>query len=131
MAPLTDVFEKALLDWVTGAAAVTQPQTRWISLATAAPTSESSFDGPFSNAQGGRATVTFAGANSPAGSVTNLNAFSNITATAAPASVGGWNLWNSSAGGTRIAYGTATATIGVKSGDNVGIAAGAIKITLT
>ena len=129
--PLSDVFEKALLDWVTGGASVTRPATRWISLATAAPTSESSFDGPFSNAARGRATVTFAAANSPQGSATNLNAFSNITATAAPASVFGWNLWNSSSGGTRIAYGTATAAIGAKSGDNIGIAAGAIKIVLS
>lgn len=125
--PIADAYEKILLDWVTGGAAVTRPGSRWISMATAAPTSESTFDGPFQS----RATVTFAAANSPQMSVTNLNAFSAITATAAPATVFGWNLWNSSAGGTRIAYGTTTAAIGAKSGDNIGIAAGAIKITLT
>ena len=124
--PLTDVYEKALLDWLTGAASVTRPSARWLSFATASPTSQSSFDGPFSP----RATVTFAGANSPQGSVTNLNAFSNITATAAGTAVG-WNLWDASTGGTRIAYGTATIALGCKSADNIGIAGGAIVITLT
>lgn len=124
--PLSDVFEKAVLDWVTGAAAATQPASRWISFATQSPTSQSAFDGPWQS----RMTVTFAAANSPQMSATNLNAVSNITATAGATAVG-WNMWNSSAGGTRIAYGTTTANIGCKSGDNIGIAAGAIKITLT
>jgi hypothetical protein len=124
--PLSDSMEKILLDWVTGGAAVTRPATRWISFATQSPTSQSDFDGPFRS----RMTVTFAAANSPQMSATNLNAVSNITATAAATAVG-WNLWNSSAGGTRLAFGTCTAAIGCKSADNIGIAAGAIKITLT
>lgn len=130
MAPISDVYEKAMLDWVTGAAAVTRPTNRWISFATASPTSQSAFDGPISGGAFGRATVTFASANSPQMSATNLNAFSNITATAI-ATVVGWNLWNSSSGGTRIAYGTVTANIGCASADNIGIAAGAIKIVLS
>lgn len=126
MPPLTDIGEKLLLDWALGGAAAPQPGSRWISFATASPTSQSAFDGGFQS----RMTVTFAPANSPQMSVTNLNAVSNITATVAAQTVRGWNLWNSSSGGTRLAYGTATALIGCKSGDNIGIAAGAIKITL-
>jgi hypothetical protein len=125
MAPLTDVGEKLLLDWVLGGASPTRPATRWVSFATASPTNANAFDGPFQS----RMTVTFASANSPQMSVTNLNAVSNITATAAATAVG-WNLWNSSSGGTRLAYGTATAAIGCKSADNIAIGAGAIKITL-
>jgi hypothetical protein len=125
MPPLTDVGEKLLLDWVLGGATPTRPATRWISFATASPNITSAFDGPIQS----RMTVTFASANSPQMSVTNLNAVSNITATAA-CTVVGWSLWNSSSGGTRLAYGTATAAIGCKANDNIAIGAGAIKITL-
>lgn len=127
--PVSDVMEKAMLDWVLGGAVPTRPTARFLSFATASPTSQSAFDGPFSGGLFGRATITFASANSPQMSATNLNAFSNITATAVGTAVG-WNLWNSSSGGTRLAYGTATAAIGCASADNIGIAAGAIKITL-
>lgn len=131
--PFTPLFAKTILDWTTGAAAASQPGGRFLSLATASPRSDSSFDGPYSAGIGGfgRATVTFAAANSPAMSATNLNAFSNLTATAAGATVIGFNLWDASSGGNRLLWGTVTANIGVKSADNVGIAAGAIKITLS
>lgn len=128
--PATGYFGKQLLDWMTGAAAATQPSGRFLSFATASPTSVSAFDGPWSGGLFGRATVTFAAANSPQMSATNLNAFSNITATAAGTAVG-WNLWDASSGGNRIHWGTVTANIGCKSADNIGIAAGAIKITLS
>jgi hypothetical protein len=124
--PITDVMEKAMLDWVLGGAAATRPSTRWISMATASPNVTSAFDGPFQS----RNTVTFAAANSPAMSVTNLNNLSLMTCSAA-ATVVGWNIWNSSSGGTRLFYGTMTAAIGCKSGDNVQIGAGALKIVLS
>lgn len=124
--PLDPVFAKAMLDWVTGAAAATQPTARWVSLATASPTSQSAFDGPFNS----RMTWSPAPANSPQMSATNTTLVQNATATVA-ATVVGWNLWNSSAGGTRIAYGTATANIGCKSGDNVSLAAGAMIVVLS
>lgn len=128
--PVSDAFEKVMLDWVLGGAAVSRPSARFVSFATQSPNVTSAFDGPFSGPFFGRGTVTFAAANSPQGSVTNLNAFSNITATAVGTAVG-WNLWNSSSGGTRIAYGTTTAVIACASADTIGIAAGAIKITLS
>lgn len=124
--PLTGYFGKQVLDWMTGAAAATQPPGRFVSFATQSPTSVSAFDGPWSP----RVTVSFAAANSPQLSATNLNAFSNVTATAVATAVG-WNLWDSALNGTRIAWGTVTANIGCKSADNVGIAAGAIKVTLS
>src|SRR5215475_7060011 len=124
--PLTDVFEKQLLDWALGGAAGSQPTQRWIQFATASPRTDSAFDGPFSP----RATVTFAAANSPQGSVTNLNTISVITATAAGTAVG-WNLYDRSVGGTRIAYGTCTANIGCKSGDQPALNPGTLKITLS
>jgi len=123
--PLTDVFEKQLLDWGLGGAAASQPTQRWIQFATASPTNANAFDGPFSP----RATVTFAAANSPQGSVTNLNTISVVTATAAGTAVG-WNIYDRSVGGTRIAYGTCTAAIGCKSGDQPALNPGTLKITL-
>lgn len=124
--PLTDVFEKQLLDWALGGAAGSQPTQQWIQFATASPTSQSTFDGPFSP----RATVTFAAANSPQGSKTNLNTISVITATAAGTAVG-WNIYDRSVGGTRIAYGTCTAAIGCKSGDQPALNPGTLRITLS
>lgn len=123
--PFTIEIAKSSLDWVTGNAA-TRPGARFISFATASPRSDSAFDGPFSPRQ----TCTFAAANSPQMSATNLNAMAGATATAV-GTVVGWNLWNSNVGGTRLAYGTATAAIGCASGDNVSIAAGALKIVLS
>lgn len=124
--PLTETFEKQMLDWALGGAAGSQPTQRWIQFATQSPTSQSAFDGPFTP----RATVTFAAANSPQMSKTNLNTISVVTATAAGTAVG-WNIYDRSVGGTRIAYGTTTANIGCKSGDQPALAPGQLKITLT
>ncbi len=124
--PLDSYLSKATLDWMTGAAAATQPSSRFISFATASPTSQSAFDGPFSP----RATVSFAAANSPQMSATNVAGFSNVTATAAATAVG-WNLWNAPTGGSRLAYGTVAANITCKSADNIAVAAGSVKITLS
>lgn len=123
--PLTGEGRKWALDWLMAGSNVTRPSQRWVSFATGTPTTAGASDGPIQS----RMSVTFAAANSPQGSVTNLNAFSAITATAA-ATVVGWNLWDASVNGTRMLYGTVTANIGCKSGDNIVMAAGAIKISL-
>ncbi len=125
--PLTDWMEQQLLDWMCGGAAASSPIGRWISFATATPNSTSAFDGPFQS----RATVTFAAANSPAGSATTLQTTlaAQGTCTAA-ATVVGWNLWDRSVGGTRFAWGTVTANIGCKSADQAQFVAGGIKIIL-
>jgi hypothetical protein len=124
--PLSPFAQKLTLDWVTGAAAATRPTARWIGFATQSPTSQSAHEGQANT----RATVTFAAANSPQGTVTNLNAFSNISALATVTFVG-WNLWDAGAAGNRLAFGTCTAAIGCKTTDNVVISAGGIKIVLT
>ncbi len=123
--PLTGYMEKNALDWQLGGAAAVQPPGRFIQWATASPTSQSAFDGPFSPRQ----TVTFGAAASPAGSVTNANAMTG-TATAAATAVG-WNLYDSAVGGTRLAYGTLSANVGCKSADNPAFAAGTLTITLS
>lgn len=122
--PLTDYMAKNILDWMLGGAAAVQPPGRFIQWATGSPTEAGASDGPFSPRQ----TVTFAGANSPAGSVTNVNAITG-TATAVGTAIG-WNLYDRSVGGTRLAYGTLTANVGCKSADNPAFPAGALRITL-
>lgn len=125
--PLTDYAEKALLDWCFGgAAAPTQPAQRWISFATGSPNAAGASDGIYNT----RVSCRMAAAASPAGTVSLATVMSLATATAANATVLGWNLWDSTVGGTRLAYGTATAAIGAKSADNIVIAAGALVITI-
>jgi len=124
--PLTDYMEKALLDWVLGGATPTQPAQRWLSWATQSPTSQSAFDGPFNT----RVSVNMAAAASPQTSVSNQSVMSVATATAAATPVG-WNLWDSTQGGTRLAYGTCAAAIGCKSGDNPMFSIGSFRIVLS
>jgi hypothetical protein len=124
--PIDPAIQKAMLDWTLGAAGATRPGGRWISFVTSSPTSQSTFEGMFTPRQ----TVTFAAANSPQMSVTNLNALTLATAQSTMTAIG-WNLWESQVGGQRLAYGTATAAIGCKALDNISIAAGALKIVLS
>lgn len=124
--PLTQYLGKQTLDWMLGGATGTQPAGRWIQWATGTPTEAGASDGPFVS----RATVTFAAAASPAGTVSNANALTGGSASAA-ATAQGWNLYDRSVGGTRLAYGTLTAVLGCKSAtDNPAFAVGALKITL-
>lgn len=117
---------KNVLDWLTGGAAAVRPASRFVSFATASPTSVSAFDGPFSP----RVTCTFAAANSPQMSATNAAVLS-ATATAI-GTVLGFNVWNqAAAGGTRLFWGTMTAAVGCASGDTIGVPAGSLKIVLS
>lgn len=125
--PLHPYLEKQALDWCFKGAAATQPAGVWVQFATATPTSQSAFDGPFSS----RFTVSFAGANSPQGSVTNLNAVTGAVASVS-ATVVGFNIYDASAAGSRLAWGTFSASLGCKSGsDQPAYGAGALKITLS
>lgn len=125
--PFTPYIDKALLDWALNGATPTRPPGLFVQFATASPTTQSAFDGPFT----ARNTVTMAAANSPAGaaSATNLNAITGLATAAATAL--GWNLYDSAAGGTRLAFGTLSANIGCKSADNPSFAAGALTIVLS
>lgn len=122
--PFMQSIEKDLLDWVTGGATPTRPLSRWISFATGIPNDAGASDGPFNS----RVTCTFGPAISTLCS--NSNTLQLATATAV-ATVVGWNLWNNSAGGARLAYGTSTAAIGCKSGDNISIPGGLLLIQLS
>lgn len=124
--PLTAFAEKQVLDWWTGAAAASPPGGRWIQWATGSPNDNGASDGAFSS----RRTITFGAANSPQGSVTNAAAVSGATASAA-ATCFGWNLYESSVGGNRWAYGTLSASISCRSNtDCPAFGAGGLKITI-
>lgn len=123
--PFDPFHVKNTLDWCLGGAAASDPGNRWIALATGSPTTASESLGPFTPV---RRSGSFGAANSPQMSATN-RAAQSWTATAA-CTVIGWNLYNSSAGGSRLAFGTFSSSAGCASGDTFGIPAGALKITL-
>jgi hypothetical protein len=124
---LTQYMMKNILDWALGGAAAVQPAGQWLQWATGTPNTSGASDGPFSS----RITVSFAAMNSPQGSKTNLGAITGATPTVAATCLG-WNLYDSSVGGNRIAFGTLSASISCRSNtDNPSFAAGALKITLT
>jgi len=125
--PFHSSVEQDMLDWVTGAAAVTRPGGRWIGWATGSPDDISDSAGRIT-----RGTCTFAAANSPQGSVTNLNSvFGTNTGPAATAV--GWNLYNSSVGGSRLAFGTLTSQLGCRASgtDQCSVGPGGLKVILT
>lgn len=128
--PLDPYLAKAMLDWCLNGATPTRPAGCWITWATGSPNTAGSSDGPFSvNGVGARKTCTFAAANSPQGSCTNVAAISGGTATAI-ATVLGWNLWDASAAGHRLMFGTMTLSVGNASADIMGANAGGLVITL-
>ncbi len=124
--PLTPYLAKAMLDWCFGGAAATQPAQRWITFATASPTTASDFSGPWQT----RLSVRMAAAASPQGTVSNNTNIGTVTATAVATAVG-FNIYDSTAGGTRLLFGTSTANIGCKSSaDQILISAGFLTITI-
>ena len=121
--PVTPYMAKAMLDWCLGGAAATQPAGRFIAFATGIPNASGASDGVAT-----RMTVTFAGANSPQASVTNLNTL--LQTVTVVATFTGWTLYDALAGGNRLAYGTFTANMGCRSADTPQVNSGALTITL-
>jgi hypothetical protein len=126
--PLTSYMQKQILDYLLGGAAPTQPSNRWISWATGSPNDNGASDGPFVS----RASWNAAAANSPQGSATNQSSVINQTMTGAgTATVIGWNLWDASAGGTRLAYGTLSASALIATANSVRMSAGIMKLIIS
>lgn len=131
MAAVGAFLAKPIIDWITGAAAATQPGARWIGLAGGTPTSVSGSE--LANAQGyfSRLTALFGAANSPAGSASNTAA-----ATFGPFSSGGSalgiQLWDGSPIGSSdmLLYGTLQTARTYGIGDTLVVNAGALTILL-
>lgn len=127
--PLTQFMQKQVLDFMCGGASAATPLARWLQFATATPRSDSAFDGPIPS----RLSVSFNAAASPAGSVSNAIATTGFTTGAtAICTLTGWNLYDASVGGNRLAYGTLATTFSLGSGttDQIALSAGAMRITL-
>jgi len=129
--PLTPYMAKQLLDYLLGGAAATRPASRFISFATGTPDTAGASDGPIN----ARESLDFAAANSgaPFGSATIRSARSNATATLSPTcKIVGWNMWDSAAGGTRLAYGTFSggSTFTVTNVGSIIMSAGRLVITI-
>ena len=117
-------MQKALLDWCFGGAAVSQPTGRFIGFASGSPTSVSD-----SAAPGYRATATFQAASTGVSASVSLKAALTCTHTAA-CTIYAWNVYNSTSGGQRLAYGTITLSQSQASGDACAFTAVNLKITL-
>jgi hypothetical protein len=126
--PFTSYGKKAVLDWMCGGAAASAPAGRFVEFVTGSPTEQSNFTG---SAFTPRRTVTFAAANSPQGSATNVAAFTIICAQAA-ATVRGVNLWDASPGGGNRWLYEPIADIGCRASntDQAAMSAGAFKIVI-
>lgn len=122
--PLTQNGQKLMLDWLLGGAAATRPSARWLQFATGTPNVSGASDGPFTP----RITCSFAAAASPQGSASNRLAMT-CTATAI-ATVLGWNIYDASVGGNRLAFGTMASSVGCASADTMAFAAASLKISL-
>ena len=128
---LTTYLEKAVLDWIGGAATPTRPAGIWLGMATGTPNANGASE--LATNTMSRVTCTFAAANSPQGSMTNLNAMT-LMANSSAATVFGFNIWDAATvGANRLAYGTLTATVSFRagSGDQIAFAVGTLKVTLT
>lgn len=126
--PLDPYLAKALLDWSLGGATPTRPVARFIGFASGSPTTASDSPAPLT-----RRTATFSPAFSPGGSAA-LSA--NCTASAtANGTVFGWFLYDSGQNGTRLMFGTLTATQTIRSGSAAffaaGVGAGSLIITIS
>ena len=133
MANIAAFHAKGLLDWSLGGtgAAVTQPASRLIALASGLPTSVSASElSPLSAYT--RQTALFTAAASPAGSASNTAA-----ATFGPFSssgvVQGLVIFDTSAftAGNMLWYGSVLTARTILSGDQVVVAAGALIITMS
>ena len=130
---LTPYMRKNVLDFLCGGAAPVRPAQLWISWANGIPNDNGASDGSV-NSRVMLVSGAFQGmapANSPQGSVTNRSAgSSNATATVVQ-TVTGWNLWDSAVGGTRLAYGTLTASIVASTGSGIALSAGRLNISIS
>jgi hypothetical protein len=125
--PFDPYIQKALLDWCTGAAAVTRPTARFFGFESGSPVFSADSAAPVF-----RSTASFQAASTIVGgasvSATMLAAISCSASTTC--TVFGWGLYASTSGGSRLMYGTLTSTHSLLVGSQAGITAPNLIITL-
>lgn len=130
MANISAYAQKAMLDWVLGGAAVTQPATRWIGLSLGVPSSISGSEmavGSYS-----RHPITFSAASSPTGVAISSPAVTfGIAGTAA--TIVGWQIWDTKLtnnSGNMLWYGTLNANATVVASSAFVLGAGSVRCSL-
>lgn len=127
MAPGTPYIDKALLDWCTGAASVTRPVGRFVGLASGTPNYSSDSQAPiFRTTASFQAASTIAAAASASASMLAAVSLSCSTV----CTVFGWNLYDNTSAGTRLMFGTLTASQTMRTGSNAIFSAASLKISL-
>lgn len=131
MANISAYAEKAMLDWVLGGAAATQPTTHFIGLSTVIP--GSTYGSEIGAGSGyTRQGMSFSAAASPAGSAVNSLAvtfgpFSNAC------TLSGITVWDTQLGansGDLLWYGTLATPRTMGAGDSFVLPSGSLLITL-
>lgn len=131
MANIGAYAEAAMLNWVLGGAAATQPTTRAVGLSLGTPASTSGSE--MSVAGYTRQSIGFAAAASPGGSATNTNpmTFGPMGAGATIAGLQVWDTILASGSGNMLFYGLLATARTLNSGDSLIIASGAMTISLS
>lgn len=131
MANVSAYLAKAQLDWVTGAAAATQPSSRLLALSLGTPTSVSGSE-VGSNSGYIRQSALFGAAASPAGSASNTAAMTFGPFSSSNA-IQGAVLYDTISinSGNMLWYGTLLTARTVLPGDTIVVAAGALLATLS
>ena len=131
MANISCYAEKAMLDWVLGGAAVTQPGTHFVGLATVVPSSTAGSEIAAGTGYT-RQAASFSAAQSPAGSAVN-----QLAMTFGPFSgaltLSGITVWDTQLGansGNLLWYGTLASARALGAGDSFVVPAGSLLITL-
>jgi hypothetical protein len=122
--PFDPYIEQALLNWCTGAAAVTRPSAWFLAMESGIPNYTSDSLAPMS-----RGTMTFQAASTGVSASVSLKAGATCSATAA-ATITWWAMFNSSAGGQRLAYGQNGGSTGIHVGSGASISPASFKLTL-
>jgi hypothetical protein len=128
MGAFSAITQASVLNWVLRGAAAVQPTNCYFGLAIGTPDSVNASE--LGTATGYvRQTVSFAGAASPAGSASNLNAI-EFPPFSSAATLLGALLFDSSAGGTYLQYGMLSAprTFGI--GDQIVFSPGGLVVNL-
>lgn len=131
MANVAAYLQKAMLDWVLGGAAATQPSSRLAALSLGTPTSVSGSE-VLPNSGYLRQTALFGAAASPAGSASNTAAMTFGPFSSSNA-IQGLVVYDTSAftAGNMLWYGTLLTARTVLPGDTLVVAAGGLIITLS
>jgi hypothetical protein len=118
-----------VLNWMFSGAAPTANTTWGVGLSQGIPTSVSASEATITGYT--RQTASWAAAGTPSGSGTVVNKSAVLFTPKAACTFIGIQLWNSTAGGSMIAWGTLSASSVMASGDIASFAASSIVVTLT